>query len=298
MKKDIEEYVRSCHVCQITKFKYRPKFDTCYLRDFSTTPFQVIHIDFAELEKKKEGVAKTRSFLVIIDEATRITQAKCMRQNARSVINYINSRPYLNDIKMIVSDNGPAFVSSYSINWAAEQGIALKNSSPYQPSGNGLVERKIRDIKKTSWKMLLESACQLENRSYSEYLGCSPLFKAFGKVAHFKADQELGISDQLDIKEIPKTTQQQELYREKMKKDFLNRKNIKTPRVRIGDHILVSAGVKGKDPVVKGPFKVTKIWEPEGQPLNVFFDAGNGKESCTHLSNLLVYHQRSDDLFK
>ncbi|XP_075740218.1 uncharacterized protein LOC142786417 [Rhipicephalus microplus] len=72
MKKDVSQYVRSCHVCQVHKVKYKQPTDTMILPCHSNVPFEVVHLDFAELNKKREGVRKTQAFLLAIDECTRM----------------------------------------------------------------------------------------------------------------------------------------------------------------------------------------------------------------------------------
>ncbi|CAB0004062.1 unnamed protein product [Nesidiocoris tenuis] len=71
MKESILQYVRSCHVCQLTKFRFRPKPDTMVIPIRAKTPFEHIHIDFGELSKKKVGQKMTKSFLIAIDENSR-----------------------------------------------------------------------------------------------------------------------------------------------------------------------------------------------------------------------------------
>lgn len=76
MKKDVEAYVKSCHLCQVNKAKYRPRPDELVLPDHSDKPFEVVHVDFAELKKKSSGVRKTQSFLIAIDQCTRMVAAR------------------------------------------------------------------------------------------------------------------------------------------------------------------------------------------------------------------------------
>jgi len=111
MKEDISQYVKTCHICQITKFKYAPKYDHMIIAPHSNIKFEVVHIDFGEISKKSADVCKTKSFLIVIDEATRLTQCKAMKEDSRSVINYFNTYDYLKDVKVIISDNGKAFTS-------------------------------------------------------------------------------------------------------------------------------------------------------------------------------------------
>ena len=75
MKKEIHAYVKSCEACQLNKAKFRPNPDEMSILPV-VPPMDTVHIDFAELEKKKEGVSRTKSFLVAIDRNTRYAFAK------------------------------------------------------------------------------------------------------------------------------------------------------------------------------------------------------------------------------
>ena len=171
MKRDITNYIRSCHLCQLNKPK--PRFDPPYLPNHSKIPFHTVHLDFGELTKKSDLISKTKSFLLLVDEATRIVHGKAMKESSLAVINFLNSFARIDEIKVIVSDNGAAFTSREMKNWATIRGIKLKHTSPYHPAANGLVERKMRDVKTfielyrdngLDWKNLLYAAIRHSNR--------------------------------------------------------------------------------------------------------------------------------------
>ena len=69
MRKEVDAYVRSCNVCQKSKAKFRPKPDAMIIQP-EVGPMHTLHLDFTELEKK-EGVKRTKSFLVEIDRNMR-----------------------------------------------------------------------------------------------------------------------------------------------------------------------------------------------------------------------------------
>ncbi|WP_410469856.1 DDE-type integrase/transposase/recombinase, partial [Bradyrhizobium sp. 33ap4] len=105
-----------------------------------------LHLDFPELKKKSEGTGRTQSFLVAIDECTRMVAAKPGKEGINNVVALLEREMFRNT-KCVVSDNGAAFTSKRFRSWAEQKGITLKTSSPYHPSGNGLAERVIRDLK-------------------------------------------------------------------------------------------------------------------------------------------------------
>ena len=187
---DVKEYIKNCQVCQLTKFRFKQKFDLMVLSNYSNKPFHTIHLDYGEIQKKAEEVSTTKSFIVLVDEFTRMVITKPIRENSRSLIEWLKTLPIFNSIKIIVSDNGPSFTSKAMENFAQEHGIRHIFTSCYHPESNGLAERKVRDLKmyfifypnfKWGWKKCLESATKHQNNSYHSGIGCSPLFKYTGQ---------------------------------------------------------------------------------------------------------------------
>ena len=164
------EYVKSCQICQIAKFKFRARPDTMIVTNDAISPFECLHLDFAERKKKAEGSAKTQSFLVAVDEFSRVVFAKAMKEGSRAVINFLQNFPHIQKVKKIVSDNGPQFVSREMSDFASKRGIYWVTSAPYHPEANGLAERKIRDIK----QFLLPSTRTSEGMESLPTSGCRP----------------------------------------------------------------------------------------------------------------------------
>ena len=154
-----------------------------------------------------------------------------MKESSAAVIRYLEQLPIISSVKKLVMDNGPQFCSKSFENFAATRGITIVHSTPYHPAGNGLAERKIRDLKqyvsmypqfKGGWKSCLEAAVKHANRSHSSGIGCSPHFKAFGEVALYPDDAALNISKDM-VKESPYSLSQLEKYRTRMKNNFLQK---------------------------------------------------------------------------
>lgn len=296
MKKQIQEYVQSCHICQTLK----PK--TCYDIPFcpphSDVPFDTIHIDFGELQKRSESIKTTQSFLLIIDEATRIIAGKAMTESSESVIRFLNDFSHIASVKTIVSDNGTAFTSERFRKWAENRNINLKNSSPYHPASNGLIERKMRDVKQFikiyrgsggNWKELLDSAIRHSNRSYNSIIGCTPYFKLYGKSSSLPADKLFDI-DENSIKETPFS---------KEKIEELRKPKIKTKiqqKLAIGDKIMVKTGIKGKQRITKGPFTIIDLKSYDGIIKTIIYKNDRDEKAIAHVSNCYRYHDRSHEL--
>lgn len=126
----------------------------------------------------------TKSFLIIIDEATRYVYAKSMKQSGKALKNFFIKHPQLKLVKKIVSDRGKSFVAGEFNDWIKRNINILQTTTPYHPAGNGLAERTVREIKTFlscypnfpgGWKKCLEAAVNHHNRTYNEYLGCTSI---------------------------------------------------------------------------------------------------------------------------
>jgi len=289
MKDEIKEYIRSCHICQIVK--PQRSSDIPIEAVHSVIPFHTVHLDFGELTKKTVEYKKTRSFLLLIDEATRMVAGKAMKENTRSIIQFLNALTYVECIKCIVSDNGAAFSSKNFLDWANSRGIWLKKSSPYHPSSNGLVERKMRDIKQFiklyetsqgTWKSLLNDAIRHSNRSFNSSIGCTPLFKLTGKPTELPADHEFSI----------KADSIEENHRKSRKYPHKGRSSKANHDIHIGDRVIVRMGNIGKRRVRVGPFIVTKVIHNQKVPKTIIYKNEKGRECVAHISNVFKYQNR------
>lgn len=300
MKDDVRSYIRSCHLCQTNKVKFKQPTDIMITTEHSNVPFEVIHLDFAELKKKGEGVKKTQAFLLAIDECTRMVTARAGREDANSVMTLLKADCFKHT-KVLVCDNGPAFRSTKLSKWAEDQGITIKFCSPYHPAANGLAERAIRDTKQYikmypnfqgGWKCCLEAAVRHHNRSSTSALGCSPLFAASGTVPVLPADIELGLLDRLTLSETKKTGKEQEVYKNRMKKNFDRRHSNNIPDIQPGDYVLVRKGIGSSNDKFYGPFQVIKTASQHGILKTIWYLGVSKQTECASISNVFKYYTR------
>ncbi|UYV63094.1 hypothetical protein LAZ67_2003108, partial [Cordylochernes scorpioides] len=297
MKGDIRRYVQTCSTCQRVKAKYRSTSDQMSLPVQSHVPFHTVHVDFAELKKKSESNASTQSFLVVIDEATRIVYAKSMKQSGKALKEYFADHPILKNVKKIISDRGTSFTRREFYNWTQEKGIEFLHTSPYHPAGNGLAERVIQEIKTfmecypqfpKGWKCCLEAAVHYHNRHHNTYLGCSPWYKWKGTVPVVPADEELGL--QLHRIETENNDKQRHNYRLRTKY-YYNRNRRRPADVKPGDSILVKPQYTGKQRLQTGPHVVTDVKMVDGCVKYVLYESERGTQSA-HITNIIKFHHR------
>ena len=303
MKQDILDYIKNCHDCQVSKFKFRPKFDYMALAPHADVPYNTVHLDYGEIKKKSLGTGKTRAFILLIDECTRMTHTKAINEKSSTLIQWMSKLPFLSSIKKIVSDNGPSFTSSEFKEWTAKQGITQYFAAPYHPESNGLAERKIRDIKqffslypqyKQGWKKCLDDATSHQNRSYNSSIGCSPICKLTGEPATFPADKEFNLTkESLRKREQPMDTEKVKAKRVRFQETFNSKHKSKIPDIKPGDEILFQSGSSGRERKIEGPVKVEEIVKKDSIPKTMIYKDGTGKLKAVALKNALPYTRRS-----
>lgn len=303
MKQDTSKYIQSCHECQLHKAKFKQSTDVMTTPEYSKEPFGVVHLDFAELKKKSEGVKQTQAFLICIDECTRMVATRAGREDANSVMALLN-REIFKSVKVIKSDNGPAFRSKKLEQWARQRDISLKFSAPYHPAANGLAERAIRDIKQYmkmypgfpgGWKCCLEAAVSHHNRSYTKGLGCSPIFAATGKVPFLSADHKLSLTEKLQLTETPKTDAATLKYRGNMKRNFDKRHNAAIPHLKVNDLVLVRKGIPGSNASFSGPYRIVKTAAQQGILKTIWYLGPNETTETASIGNVFQYYPRRDN---
>ena len=135
---DIKRVVASCKIC----CECKPKFfkpDQSHLIK-ATQPYERLSLDF---KGPLPSNNKNRYFLCAIDEYSRFPFVfPCPDVSAHSVITSLTSLFSMFGMPAYIhSDRGTSFLSSDVQSFLREKGVATSRSTPYNPSGNGQVER-------------------------------------------------------------------------------------------------------------------------------------------------------------
>ena len=137
---DIEKTVSTCLVCQ--KIRSEPVQAPVHPWTFPSKPWSRIHIDFA-------GPISGTTYLVVVDAYSKFPEVvKMTRTTSTATINALRdifSRYGLPEI--LVSDNGPQFISSEFQQFCRNNGIMHRTSAAYKPSTNGQAERVVQILK-------------------------------------------------------------------------------------------------------------------------------------------------------
>src|SRR5690606_258084 len=146
MKDDVKEYCQKCIICRASK---AGKVGKGLIVGWGIEPrrFEAIHIDFAgPLTKSAKGNIYVLS---LVDRATGwIEMVPTPDKTSASAVKALLSVwiPRYGVPKVVVSDNGSHFTSAEFVEACAEYHIHLKTVVPYHPQGNGMVERRFRDL--------------------------------------------------------------------------------------------------------------------------------------------------------
>ena len=278
MKKDVEEYVKSCDKCQ-RRGKPVGKHELHSIR--TNEPFERIGIDIVgPLPESKNG---NRYIVVAVDYFTKWSEARALKEATAKEV----SRFIYEDIicrhgcpKRILSDRGTHFNNQLIKDLTNKFDIRHGFSTPYHPKTNGLVER----FNKT----LCESLAKLGEEDWDEHIApvlfayrtkiqkstkMKPFYLVYGRNERLPVDKDENKVTLIErikeiMEEIPnirwkakknieKSQEQQAIYH--------NRKNKIKQDFKIGDQVLLYNAAKEKQwsgklqDKWKGPYYVHQV---------------------------------------
>ena len=139
--KYIERSVQVCHHCQ--QQQSAPPVAPLQPWKWPSRPWARIHMDFA-------GPVQEKMVLVVNGSHSRWKEAYPTESAMSSVVVEL-SRVLFTQFgipKVMVTDNGPCFVSEKLETFLAKNGIKHIMSAPYHPATNGLAERVVQTVKR------------------------------------------------------------------------------------------------------------------------------------------------------
>ncbi|CAK1587556.1 unnamed protein product [Parnassius mnemosyne] len=177
LNEDIETLVRGCPKC--LENRHMPQ-KSSHVWITPTKPWSRIHIDFA-------GPYHKKYFLIIVDAYSRWPELFMVNNTTSSTVIRLLRTTFATHglCEVMVSDNGPSFVSKEMNEFLKANNIRHITTAPYHPSTNGLAERMVQTIKDKLCKMedlawdtkipnlllgLRVTPCTATNKSPSELL--------------------------------------------------------------------------------------------------------------------------------
>ncbi|XP_046978653.1 uncharacterized protein LOC124544230 [Vanessa cardui] len=143
---DIKSLTQSCQICA----EIKPRFMKCKGQLIkATAPFERLNIDF---KGPLPSNTQNKYLLTIIDEYSRFPFAyACKEITTATVIRCLKDLFYTFGTPLYIhSDRGSAFISKEFTDFLSSLGISCSRTTPYNPRGNGQVER----LNGTLWKTL------------------------------------------------------------------------------------------------------------------------------------------------
>lgn len=147
MNTDIRKYIDACEICEKTKI-HRHTHTPLQITSVANTPFEKIYIDFVgEINPNSTDGHKyiisiscdLTKYVIMLPtyDCTALTAAKTVVEEVCLIFNFP---------KIIVSDNGPAFVSDVFKQMSKLLDIKHTKTTPYHPQSNGAIERYHRTL--------------------------------------------------------------------------------------------------------------------------------------------------------
>ncbi|XP_031338116.1 uncharacterized protein LOC116167022 [Photinus pyralis] len=186
---EIKQITSACPVCAELKPRFYKSQENHLIK--ATRPFERLNVDF---KGPVPSNTKNTYILTIVDEYTRFPFAYPCRDMTSATIktNLYNLFSIFGTPAYIHSDRGTSFLSKDLINYLHTQGIATSSSTPYNPQGNGLVERyngilwktmslamKNKGLETSRWEEVLPESLHAIRSLLCTSINCTPHERMF-----------------------------------------------------------------------------------------------------------------------
>ena len=199
MQRTVENYINSCHLCQISKAPRHARHGELAPLPVPTSPWKGLSCDFITNLPLSNGMD---SILVIVDRMTKMSHfIPCLKSTsapdfARPFIAHVVKLHGLPD--SIVSDCGSIFTSNFWSTLASILQLDPRKSTAFHPQTDGQTERTHQTLEtylrifvnheQDDWFDLLPLAEFAYNNAYQESTKMSPFFANYGFHPRFLAE--------------------------------------------------------------------------------------------------------------
>jgi len=144
---EIRKMTSSCSICSEVKPRFYKGTEMSLIK--ATTPFERINLDF---KGPLPSATRNKYLLTIIDEYSRFPFAyPCQDLSTKTVIEKLSDLFSVFGLPSYIhSDRGSSFMSVELKDFLHSKGIATSRTTPYNPQGNGQVER----LNGTLWRTI------------------------------------------------------------------------------------------------------------------------------------------------
>lgn len=220
MRKDIEQYVKSCWECQM---RGKPQGENRLQPIRVGEPFEIIGIDI--VGPLKETMRRNKYIIVAIDYFTKWPESTAVKEaTAQEVVEFI-----WKDIicrhgcpKKIISDRGTHFNNQLMEDLMKRMGINHRLSTPYHPETNGLVERfnktlcqALAKLGEDDWDLHIPSVLYAYRTKRNKSTKMKPFYIVYGRQDRNTLEKE---SDEMTmIKRIERIIEKLPIIRERVR---------------------------------------------------------------------------------
>jgi transposase InsO family protein len=316
MEKDVAEFVRRCHQCQLHRMggSDKPPIQT---RRNASFPMQRISLDVLSM-KGVEAPGRKQKVLVILDKFSRWAEAYPIAHETAETVADIFFNQFICRFRVpaeIVTDLGGCFMSHLFVQLCKQLKINKMTTAAYRPQGNGANERVhqtlytiLRMITKKGgkdWRTKLPHALYVYRNMHHNSINTTPYRALLGYLGrhvtfdYYRDDlQEPSIHDHVThMAEIHEQINSHMKNVQQRRNDIINRKRGGLREYSPGDLVKfrIHEGVRNKlDPYWSGPATVLRRIGPVDYELE-YQDEPTGRHPVVHTSYLRPYFPEEED---
>ena len=294
MVNDIEDYVRSCEVCQRTKTPRHARYGLLHPLELAYTPWESISMDFITELPESNGCTQ---IWVIVDRFTKMAHFIALRDDAKKAEDlariFVKNIWRLHGLPIsIVSDRDARFTALFWSTMCDLLGIKQKMSSAFQAETDGQTERVNQSVElyirifgnheQDNWEELLPLAEYAYNNSVTSANGLSPFYANYGFHPRSNWPIDRAVQNpasktythwmtsvhQTCVENLNHTREQMGKYHDRGKQP--------PPAYRVGDMVMLHGrNLKTRRPTKKfddkmfGPFKIDRVISPMAMRLKL-----------------------------
>ena len=186
---DVRKMTASCSICAELKPRFLKNFNHKLIK--STSAFERLNMDF---KGPLPSETRNKYLLTIVDEYSRFPFAfPCSDMSSATVIKHLNQLFSIFGMPAFIhSDRGTCFMSSELKQFLQNRNIATSHSTPYNPEGNGQIERyngiiwktitlalKTKNLKISQWERVMDEALYSIRSLLCTATNCTPHERMF-----------------------------------------------------------------------------------------------------------------------
>lgn len=312
MMKDVRNFVRSCHDCQVRKPYLKPAKGFLIPIKVSCIAFQDISLDLLEMPLSESGF---RYVVVINDRLTKIAVAEAIKTcTSHDIITVLYDSWILKfgTPLTLITDQGPNLMSEEFQSFLLRCNIKHTPTTPYHPQCDGQTERfnaYLGDVlaiysknHPQLWDLHLAEVLFAYNTTPHTSTKVSPFFLAFGQEARLPIEGELNIQrgwtqedDRLDsLRDARRIAAETINKAQQISKKYYDEKKMEA-NFKVNDLVVLKTVrlKKGKNKKFinryKGPYKICRRLSPV--TYEIVNLRGRQSKNIVHCSKLKPYHE-------